>query len=252
MLATKHRCFLEHEEKEKLICDFRFAPEHAKTMFAGSDLLSTAKLEKVLTEIGHLLHSPSMLVTASQFSKRYSFAAAAPVLYAMTIFDQGLDVRADNCRLASSVNTEKWLPRLQLDEETSLPLAGQERSLWRKRVLQGVFKENLTKVNAVLAELTAIPEAILWENTAVYVFWLYEQRMKQADTPQRAEIKADFRYLVQEDDGEAFGLSANPLKGLYDRETVDGLRVRQTCCLYYQLPGAGFCSTCRKCWRTEP
>ncbi|HET7522268.1 MAG TPA: IucA/IucC family C-terminal-domain containing protein [Bacillales bacterium] len=248
------QCSLNREEAKLLKEHFRYDPTgniHENSTPAAA-LSNRIELAMMLEKIGKKLNSPSPLVTASQFSKRYSFMVAVPALYAMAVFDKGMNATLGNCRIGPSAAPDVWMPHLQLDDDECLPAPLHDRHSWRDTIFKRLFKENLSIVNRMLTALTSVPETILWENTALYVFWLFEERMKQSDTPQAEQIKEDFHHLVFADEGEVFGKSANPLQPFYSRKHLNGVRVRQTCCLYYKLPEADFCSTCRKCWRNEP
>ena len=102
-----------------------------------------------------------------------------------------------------------------------------------------------------LTQITHIPMATLWENTAIYVYWLYEKRMQEfTDDEHRQLIEDDFHYLLFELDGKLFGCKDNPLYTYYSKIyqnplTGSSIRVRKTCCLYYKTkPGNPFCSGC--------
>jgi len=53
------------------------------------------------------------LVTASQFSKRYAFLIMTPCLYAMTMYDKGLERSLENSHIESSAARDSsWSPRI--------------------------------------------------------------------------------------------------------------------------------------------
>ncbi|SEN15305.1 IucA/IucC family C-terminal-domain containing protein [Lihuaxuella thermophila] len=215
------------------------------------DLLEPDSCEAYLTHLSDLLDSPSLVVTASQFSKWYTFMAVLPALYAMSAFNKGLDVSIENCHIESGYQNNNWTPRLKLDNWSAFRPEG-DRNDWRERMVRAVFAENIAKVWRALSACTGISRMLLWENTAVYVYWLYEKKLAEADERTRRRAQEDFRYLISGAPPECFGDWIQPLSKYYFEKmpqpgSEEPIRMRKTCCLYYQLAGAGeYCSNCPK------
>jgi ferric iron reductase protein FhuF len=220
------------------------------------DLLDPDKCQAYLTHLSDLLGSPSLVVTASQFSKRYTFMAVLPALYAMSAFNKGLDVSMENCHIESAYRNDKWAPRLRLTNWSVSRPEG-DRNGWRERMVHTIFAENVANVWRVLSACTGISRMVLWENTAVYVYWLYEKKLAEADEITRRRAEEDFRYLVSGAPPECFGDWIQPLSKYYFKKSPvpfseEPIRTRKTCCLYYQLAGAKkCCSNCPKNMQEE-
>ncbi|WP_199624589.1 IucA/IucC family C-terminal-domain containing protein [Paenibacillus alkalitolerans] len=243
-MTNKVVSYLEHEELNRLFelrLTDRPSSEPAGSI-APDELLSSRRCASYLDELTVLLKSPSRAVTASQLSKRYAFAAAVPALYAMVCFHKGLEMSIENCRLESKRRDDIWLPHLRLTD-WSVNEPNGDRRKWRDELLNKLFAEHLSKVWHSISAAAKVPLATLWENTAVYVHWLYEKlREDKTNRHNLHDIENDFRYFIHEAPGFLFGETYNPLKLFYTAGDM-----RKTCCLYYQLsPDSVYCAGCPK------
>lgn len=221
-------------------------------------LLDAEKCAAFLDALTPVLQSPSRMITASQFSKRYAQLLIAPVFYAMTIYNKGLDLPMDNCIFEVSAPAGgRWSSKLLVtDLRVNEPVAEGSpegsRSQWREQLAERFFAGHLSPLWHALAKSARVPKAVLWENTAVRLFSLYEKKLGQGNgTEESSRIREDFYYLVHEAPGFVFGEKKNPLTGFYAPEKQGpapgkNVRVRQTCCFYYELAGAEYCSNCPK------
>lgn len=214
------------------------------------DLLEPEMCSDYLDRLTVLLGSPSRMITASQFMKRYAYLTSVPLLYTMTVYNKGLDLSVENCSLESSDHS--WLEHVSLaDVDATVPETN-ERHVWRDTVIQAFFAGNLGKLIQVMSRVANVPKAILWENVAVRVFSLYEKRIGvTGDQPEQDRGEADFQYLIHEAPGALFGEKQNPLSRFYGERTSSSgsntpMRVRKTCCFYYEVSCEEYCSNCPK------
>jgi ferric iron reductase protein FhuF len=218
----------------------------------ASDLLDAEVCSAYLERLTVLLQSPSSMTAASQFFKRYAFVTTVPLLYAMSVYNQGLDLSAENCYLESSPN-QSWLEHVSLsDIGTAMPETI-DRQVWRDQVLLALFAGNIGKLIAVMSRVANVPKSILWENVAVRVFSLYEKRIGVGDDQQEQSCgHTDFQYLVHKAPGVLFGEKQNPLSRFYGKRTCSSdsnppIRIRKTCCFYYEVSSIEeYCSNCPK------
>lgn len=232
---------LEQDEIDYLSEHFRLTTTPSSERRGSIDavgLLERQRCASYLDEVSSLIGSPSRVVTASQFSKRYSYLTVIPSLYALTVLNKGLDLSIENIHIESAYQDQSWLPRVRFAHlQVTEPK--------REEVLEALFAKNLSKVWRSLSETVGISSSVLWENTAIYVYWLYEKRMEQEGHPQaKLRIQEDFHYLIYEAPASLFGERENPLAKFYSDQ---GIRTRKTCCYYYQLSSPNeYCSTCPK------
>ncbi|MFA9558123.1 IucA/IucC family C-terminal-domain containing protein [Evansella sp. AB-rgal1] len=247
---------LSQEELDYLTENFRLTTNQfaeKQYSFLPQSLVDVATCANYLEELTHLLQSPSMKVTASQFSKRYAFLAIAPSLYAMSMYNKGLHLDVENCYVESNQKDDLWLPRMGLNNmQVSVPEDG-NRNAWRDEVIHSIFANNIAKVWKNIATVANVSLSVLWENTGVYVYWLYEEKMGtlgEMDGSQCSIIQGDLEYLVREASSMLFGEPYNPLQKFYSprcKETSSGkmVRERKTCCYYYQMTSTpAYCHSC--------
>lgn len=247
---------LEAEEWAYLTTHFHlYASEstNAASSLPAADLLDLEKCVAFLDRLTEILQSPSRRVTASLFAKRYVFLAVMPRLYAMTLYNKGVSAAMAHSHLEwSTERGEHWLSAVRLSRfQLSLPAEG-ARSQWRDALLWQLFAENIAPTWRAIAQAANVSKLVLWENTAVRLFSLYEKRMLAMATSeqQRARIADDFAYLLCRAPAVLFGEAKNPF-ALFAGDTCTGaavkpaVRIRKTCCYYYAVSEArDYCSVC--------
>ncbi|MCW2479777.1 IucA/IucC family C-terminal-domain containing protein [Candidatus Symbiopectobacterium sp. NZEC135] len=216
-----------------------------------SAMLETASCQRMLQQLAPRLGAPSLGITASLLSKRVAFLTTAAAFYPLSMYNKGLHMALTNCLLDTRHDGHLWQSHMVMDDlSLSIPLSDSDRASWRDTILRSVFAEHLTPLWHVLSAASGISSRILWENTAVRLFSLFEHRMQPADAATEARVKQDFHYVVHEAPGALFGLDANPLTGYFRPLTWvaakgEWVRFRRTCCFYYKAsqPQA-FCQAC--------
>ncbi|MFC4303221.1 IucA/IucC family C-terminal-domain containing protein [Cohnella boryungensis] len=241
ILTKDHRLALEPSDNRSL-------------SIPALDLLNREKCAPYLERVREVFEASTQTATASLFAKRYSFLIMASSLYAMSVFNKGLDYSIDNCHVESYYQGQAWLPRVRLAEwQVSQPVAG-EREAWRERIVRSIFAGNLAPTWQFLAKSVPISKAVLWENTAIYVFWLYENKFIEGiGKADKERVREDYDYLVRVAPGELFGETKNPLARFDSpkqatRASEQPIRIRKTCCYYYQASDEpeDYCVTCPK------
>ncbi|WPP43514.1 IucA/IucC family C-terminal-domain containing protein [Paenibacillus hunanensis] len=248
---------LDEHELDMLQQSYRLATspsEHRELSINCKDLLDPELAMPFLQKVGAFWETDSMTATVSLFAKRYAYLTIAAGLYAMSRYNKGLDLSLANSSLESYLQGEAWLPKaLLVNQETSSPSAGR-RDEWRDEIVQQMFAGNLAPVWAALSKMAGVSQAVLWENTAIYVYWLYENQFADgASEEERQQIEADYRYLVHEAPAHLFAQRSNPLKKFDSPKRTTAvsdtpIRVRKTCCLYYLAADEpdDYCPTCPK------
>ncbi len=235
------------------LADYRvwFGPlEESPLSLTAAQLLDPLTLKPFLSQLQDRLGAPDLRTAASIFSKRYGYLMTVPVFYSFSVWNKALQLQQEQMGLAPSDSEEHWLPRLGLPDTVLQPESAEERSELRDTLIQSVFANHLEPLWQVLSETASISKQVLWENTAVYLFWLYEVHM-EADFPQevRARASEDFKYVLYQADRSLFGSGQqHPFAKFHTEKQPIGekmIRIRQTCCLTYMASGS-YCSTCPK------
>ncbi|OLO39322.1 hypothetical protein BTR23_09765 [Alkalihalophilus pseudofirmus] len=219
-----------------------------------NDMLDRQKLVTYLEEIKQELQAPDLMVAASAFSKRYSYIIIAPAIYSFLMLNKQLEMDVSNLTILPSVSNEKWLPRLYLKKQKArIPDTEEERESCRNQLFKTIFQHHLSSLWNEVSHLCKIPKQILWENTSIYTFWIFESLLQQTDlSPEiRDKIQIDFDFLLYETQNLIFeNNTTNPIAAYYGEKTnLDGkaVRIRKTCCFYYAISKEG--AVCKGCPR---
>ncbi|KOO10266.1 ferric iron reductase, partial [Vibrio xuii] len=86
-------------------------------------------LETIMPELG----APDLKVTASLVIKRIAFLALAPTLYAMSVYNKGLNLSLDNSVFEYQLDNRIWQNGMPV-KNTEVSLAPDEREQWRDKV----------------------------------------------------------------------------------------------------------------------
>lgn len=254
-MKTYVKGLLEQKEMDVLAKKFRLTTgisQNKQGSFTSAELLEEEKCKSFLDWLTNIIGSPSRMITASQFSKRYAFLVVASSLYAMSKYNKGLDFSIQNSNIEAEANKEKWISSIRLTNLEASSSTGQNREAWRDQVLKNIFDGHLTKVWHSISNVSQVPMAILWENTAVRVFSLYEKKIGEGETKEEnSRIQKDFKYLIYDASATLFGEKENPLTKFYtpmttSTSTNEPVRIRKTCCYYYEVSCGEFCAACPK------
>ena len=187
-------------------------------------------------------------MAASLFMKRYAFAAAMGLM-AMTYWNKRLNLTPENLIFVDGDKNGLWMPQFHLKDASVTEFSSEEE---KKEFIQSLFRDHLDLVIQSLKKSTKISNLILWENIAVYVFWIFENDDFLMNESMRTQRDDQFQALLSDQNRQWFGgYRTNPLARYYSRKVnVEGnpekVRVRNTCCLSYRLEdGEQYrCKTC--------
>ncbi|CAH0344693.1 IucA/IucC family C-terminal-domain containing protein [Bacillus sp. CECT 9360] len=239
------------EQEIEALSPFRFAchADSSSFSFPATDLLRTDKLNGILLAIQKRLETPDLKVAASLLMKRYGFYAVIN-MYTMSVLNKKIYSPIENITFQDSGKTG-WIPNIVYKDFSVVPLKS-DRVKRREEVCRGTFAEHLYPVIESLSVETGLSKLIMWENIAIYLFWLYENLLEQYKDANEAEtIQSDFHYLLVQAPGSIFGkLAENPL-GYYYTEKIyvpaqdKQVRIRETCCFSYKIStNNNFCGGC--------
>jgi len=221
----------------------------SSTLLPVDMFLNKEKLTDFLESLQIRVHAPDIQVAASMFAKRYGFFAVL-TLYAMSVLDKRVNTALSNISLDMNDANDIWLPTFVLaDYQTISPI---NRGKWREETVKQLFSEHIHIVINTLSKVTKISKLILWENIAIYIFWLYERLLHDKNLQTRSQvIREDFNFLLENDQGALFGpYNKNPISRFYHEKTYipnkeAEIRLRTTCCLFYKTTeNQDRCLTC--------
>jgi len=224
---------------------YRFKPNLTNSLNV-IELLDDVFLQDFLKKLANIIGAPNEKTAASMFIKRYAFVAVMS-LYTMTAWNKKLDVSLENLKMEAPEPGKTWLPSISLVDDTLQDWNGENRHKWREEIVSNLFAANIDIMINKLANIAGISRLILWENIAVYLFWLYETELKAHKS---SNVFDDFTFLLFEGEGPLFGAcNLNPLQRFYGGKPNmvkwdNEVRIRNTCCFSYQLQAGKRCKTC--------
>lgn len=232
---------------------FRFTVQNprGRRSFAALELFDQATLRDHLNKIGKQMGSPTHRVTASLLTKRMAFYAVIH-LYTMSVLNKRLSVDVEKMRLVEKEDDSLWLPDFYLGNFIISEVC-ENRNQWREKIVENLFAHFFHPLIEALKEATRFSKMVMWENIALYIFWLYESLLKEEKNIEiKQRIEDDFCFIMQKAEGPLFGpYLQNPLsrfnrEKIYREEFNEWIRVRKTCCLSNLLNAKNGkrCSTC--------
>lgn len=247
-------CEFTREEWAVLSATLRLKPaadaDRRRTLTPGA-LLAEDTCRQLLTALGPIIGAPTPAITASLLGKRLSFLLTGACLYAMSAYDKGLDLSPENSLIEYGHDDGRWTSSMPLRVLTPATYAAGTRHAWRERIAGALFAGLLAPLWQTFGRASGLAPRVLWENTAVRVYSLYERRMSALTDPRvRSRCAGDFEWLINRAEPVLFGLEYNPLKHFRRSLTaVEGgtryVRFRRTCCFYYKASQpVEYCATC--------
>lgn len=180
----------------------------------------------------------SLAALASVWSLTYLWRLLPPVVAAASVLQRVLPVGATQARLALA---EDGAPMPFLLPHDGHAMPGAPSAERYATLLHG----HIAPVAARLAECCGVAPRIVWGNAARYLEVIFSELARML--PTHAGLRADHAWLLARPDWD--GLE-NPMyrparavtRGSAQGDTTHTLLRR--CCLYYQLPGHGYCDLC--------
>lgn len=216
-------------------------------------LLDPEECSKFLDQLSSLFGNCKKVVAASQFAKRYSALFLVPVLYSLSVYDRGLHVEPKQIWFKETGGGgNQWNPNIIISEGLfTEKFRGNDRKQWYEEKLKQLFAGHFTPLWSSLSEASGLKTAVLWENTAVRIFSLYEKKIyNNLSIDRRFVAEEDFRNILSLNGRDFFGLNYNPVAEFYNEPAfkLDGTREtrrRKTCCFYYKVTSpAEYCDAC--------
>ncbi len=162
-------------------------------------LLDDQVCEQLLATLGPIIGSPTVAITASLLAKRFSFLSTGACLYAMSVYDKGLILSLDNSVVEYAHDDGLWTSSMPLVDVTPVGYEPGTREAWRDMIVATLFRDLLQPLWETFNRVTGISRRILWENTAVRVYSLYDKRMDKVEDPLvRQRYEADFDWLLNQ------------------------------------------------------
>ncbi|WP_225986105.1 IucA/IucC family C-terminal-domain containing protein [Psychrobacillus glaciei] len=218
---------------------------HSELSIETTLLLDEQHLKEYVDTIRQRIGAANEKVAASLFMKRYAFLPAI-YLYAMTSWNERLNVSYENVSIETDNSKEIWLPNFHFHNlETEISRSNREK--WRTTCIESLFKEHVSPIIELLSHITKVSKLILWENVVVYISWLYEKVLLEDRNSKEivSRAKEDFHFIISHAPGNLFGdYGVNPISRFYKEDIDYDSRRRSTCCYSHLTTNKQYCSTC--------
>lgn len=215
---------------------------HSPLSIEISEILKEQSIVNYLDILSAHIDASNVKVAASLFVKRYSFLTVI-YLYAMTAWNEKLNISYENVSIETDESDKLWLPNFHFHHLESETLRA-DRDEWRSNCIESLFKEHVSPILNLLSQTTKVSKLILWENIAVYIYWLYETVLVEEPIEIVNRSKEDFQFIMNKAPGHLFGdYDINPLNRYYREE--EGKEVKRSTCCYSHLTNSNkYCKTC--------
>ncbi|MEH6987087.1 IucA/IucC family C-terminal-domain containing protein [Cytobacillus firmus] len=236
-------------EQAEALGKFRLARDSGESSpltIKVENLLDPSQTGAYLNEVKNHLGAPDNKTAASILIKRYAFLPVI-YLYCMTTWNVKLDIRHENITFVSQERDGLWLPGFHFTRLQGQG-AGMDRDQWSEDAVRTLFNGHISPLVNRIASEGKVSKLILWENIAIYLFWLYEKILPLETHSERAA--EDYRFILEQAPGNLLGdENTNPLKKFDSRKIVientgTAVRPRKTCCYSYLTSSGKRCGTC--------
>lgn len=211
-------------------------------LLSVADLLNVDRCRDFLQEVAQFTQAPSLDVAASLFAKQYAYLLVTTVFWTMSVHDKILPVEIENCQLRCYNPHGQWAPCLQLKNWSGVrPIDSIDRASDRQALLNTLMRDHLAPLWRLFQKETGIPRITLWENTVIYLHWLYQIRMPEQLSPEQLkQAEADYQAVVLKAPAECFGERTQPFARL-----LTNRKGRKTCCQFYRTCNDdSYCQDC--------
>lgn len=227
----------------RLVTDAKSCP----LSIEAKQLMDARALGEYLSHLQEHIGAKDEKVAASILVKRYAFLPVI-YLYSMTAWNLKMDISHENLSLESQEKNGLWLPGFRFKNLWG-EAAGADRNQWREEAILSLFSTHVFPILDNVAKEAKISKLILWENIAIYLFWLYETVLP-GEPSLAIQASEDFKFIMEEASGNLFGgYNENPLKRYHNEKilvesTGKVIRPRKTCCFSYLTNSGKRCGTC--------
>lgn len=219
-----------------------------------SNLNHKELFEELINVYGSHIKALNSQVVASYFCGVYGWFLAG-VQYVLSYSDSTLNISLSNIELQLYYHEELkaygiCFRLLKVDEIT---FQKTERETRRNLFIELLYSENVAPLVNLLHTETKVRVIDLYGQLSIGLYHGYDQMLALAQTDEQKEkVQADFSFLTKELAPSIFKLNKNPLNITYrmiesPREEGTLIRMKPSCCLYYQTEGAR--SKCYGCPR---
>ena len=213
------------------------------TVYLLEWLNSPSAVADLLCRRADLMRVADLRPVASAWMLTYTVLLLPPVVAAATLFGRVFPVAAREVAIELD---SQGLPRTVIIPHLGSNAAGQHAA---ERYMP-LIDAHLTPLITRLSEVSHLPAKILWGNVARRLDAILDQASAVSPAAgTAAQLEADRDYLLRQRiwrpgrRNPMFGRQLSVLQRFADGRQAH-TRLHRQCCLYYLLPGKGYCAAC--------
>ncbi len=232
LIETEFYCVRFSDHPHKLETLLLSELSHKKIMNEFIDLYST-KIKGVNSD-----------VVATYFCSAYGWFLSS-LQYIMSVFDTTYNTLLANIELQIYFDEDEKYYGIcfRIVDQKEIFLTG-FREGWRSTTLEQLYAKNVVPLVELLHQATSVRKRELYGQLAIGLYNGHDLNMKLAKSKEQKEIvQKDFSFLTKELGNHLFGMPKNPLDISFKliespREKGVMIKLKPSCCLYYQTEGA--------------
>jgi ferric iron reductase protein FhuF len=229
--------------------------------FPATDLLDDNKLREILVRYTPLIKGLVPAVGEIYMAGWFRGPMLA-LLHLLTEYNQALHLSLDS--LTIEIYEETYNERLYTSanfwmhngEPEPGPADPEQNEAWTRQKVSAFFEQTVRPVFEAIERVGTQRAAMLWGQLPTSLQYGYDL-LSQALTTDSDKLLLDRNLkLTKSLPGECFGRSRNPLdvKFHYTESLADPtkqVRMKNSCCMYYQIEGGYYCYTCPRLKESE-
>ncbi|MFN7249967.1 MAG: hypothetical protein ACK4M9_04160 [Anaerobacillus sp.] len=236
---------IDFEFLEKEFYYFRMI-DHPNKLYSVhlADFNKKEVINEFINIYGEKIKALNSEVAATYFFSIYGWILSG-LQYVLSHYDTALNVSLSNIELQMYYDKEHNYYGLgfRFIDCKDFPLST-ERNQWRRDVLEKLYSTNVVPLVNLFHEATNVRLRDLYGQLSIGLYHGHDRVVEICQLVEEvAKIKDDFNFLTKELSPTIFNLKKNPFNisfGMIESPREEGvmIRMKPSCCLYYQTEGA--------------
>jgi ferric iron reductase protein FhuF len=222
---------------------------------ALGDLLVSEKTEQFLQEYGKFIKAPDLNVSATYFSSMFGMTCSA-FISMLSLYNVKIPVTPSSLLIQFYHNEQYHFDNIAFKLNSEEWYAGENSESWRRDQIGEFLRTFVAPLLEHIAKVADIRVRELWGQLVVGLDFGFNKSLAMAESEEQTEkLKSDYDWLTGKWNTSILFCDKNPLNFPYlEVESAQDpevkLRIKPTCCLYYQTEGAK--NKCYTCPRLTP
>lgn len=229
--------------------------KHIHNELTLGEMLGSENTVPFLEEYGKLIKACSLDVSATYFCGMFGMTCSAYISM-LSLYNVAIPVTTDHLNIQFYRNEQYHFDNIAFKLTSEEWNEGEGSESWRRTQIEDFFRTIVTPTLEQISEVAGIRIRELWGQLVVGLDFGFNKGLGLAKTKdQEARLRSDYNWLTNDASPTVFNSKKNALNFPYmkvenPQDPNDFLRIKPTCCLYYQTEGAK--NKCYTCPRLKP